>query len=85
MALEGLESALAQASQAIRASLRPTPTQTGDGSYIDKISSETGVWNDLCKFDLNGVETMIDLTKNAASKQPVDDKTYLMERVIQAS
>lgn len=69
----------------IHASLRPTPTQTGDGSYTEGISSETGILNDLGKLDLHDVDTIIALTKNTASKRPVDDKKYLVERVIQAS
>lgn len=85
MVLGEIESVLAQASQTIRASLRPAPSQTGDGSYIEGLSSETGILNDLAKFNLHDVETLVALTKNTASKRPVNDKTYLMERVIQAS
>jgi linoleate 8R-lipoxygenase/9,12-octadecadienoate 8-hydroperoxide 8R-isomerase len=85
MSVKEIESAFVQASKTLRASLRPVPSQTGDGSYIEEVSSGTGILNDLGKVNLSDVETMIDLTKNAASRHPVDDKTYLMERVIQAS
>lgn len=85
MVMEEIKSAFVQASQMIHASLRPTPAQTGDGSYTEHFSSETGILNDLVKLNVHDVDTIIALTKNAASNGPVDDKTYLMERVIQAS
>lgn len=66
----------------IKASLRPLPRQTGDGSYITPPIS-TGLLQDLRKLSINDVETLIQTVKAEATGDPTDDKTYLMERVIQ--
>lgn len=58
------------------------PTETGDGTYVKK-SQSTGVAKDLTHIDLNDVKTMVDVTKDGVTGQPVDDREYIMERVIQ--
>ncbi|KAL2008268.1 hypothetical protein VTN00DRAFT_8250 [Thermoascus crustaceus] len=68
--------------QLIHASQRPLPTQTGDGSYIEHESS-TGILQDIAALGFKDVRTVTDLVKTKASGELVDDKTMLMERVIQ--
>ncbi|KAL2004333.1 hypothetical protein VTN02DRAFT_3127 [Thermoascus thermophilus] len=68
--------------QLIHASKRPLPTQTGDGSYIEHESS-TGILQDLAALGFKDVRTVADLVKTKASGELVDDKTMLMERIIQ--
>lgn len=80
-----IEDSFTQISGVIHASLRPLPTQTGDGSYLVDSSVQAGILKDLGHFNIRDVETLIDVVRNAANGEPVDDSTYLMERVIQAS
>ncbi|MCJ1472027.1 hypothetical protein MMC13_000672 [Lambiella insularis] len=68
----------------IKASLRPLPKQTGDGSYITPPIS-TGLLQDLRKLSINDVETLIQTVKTGATGDPTNDKTYLMERIIQVA
>lgn len=74
---------LAEVMQVINASLRPLPTETGDGSYNPEPAPHTGVLKDVAHLNIGDVETITDLVKQYAGGGPVDDKTYLMERVIQ--
>jgi hypothetical protein len=66
----------------IKASARPLPTQTGDDSYITPQLS-TGLLQDLQKMHIKDVKTLIDTIKAQTSGKPVNDKTLLMEKVIQ--
>lgn len=73
-----------QYAQVIHAAQRPLPNQTGDGSYIvDKMPS--GLFADLKSVGFKDVATLMDVMKNKASGELQDDKTYVMERVIQVS
>lgn len=78
----GIGSTISQLESAVSASLRPMPTETGDGTYIGD-SSQTGLAKDLSHVDLGDVRTLVDVVKKAATGEPVDDKKYIMERVIQ--
>lgn len=80
--LNGIGKAISQLEQTVSASLRPLPTETGDGTYVPK-STDTGIVQDLSHVDLGDVKTIVELTKNAATGEPVDDKQYIMERLIQ--
>lgn len=60
------------------------PTETGDGTYI-KQPKTTGLAKDIVHVDLEDVKTLVDVTKTGATGQPVDDREYIMERVIQVS
>ena len=68
--------------QAIHASREPLPNQTGDGTYL-KHDQSSGLFNDIKALGFRDVNTVKDLIKNKASGELVDDKTYLMERIIQ--
>lgn len=80
----GIEKTVSQIEQAVSASLRPLPTETGDGTYI-KDKSPTGLVKDITHMDLKDIGTIVDVVKNAASGEPMDDREYIMERVIQVS
>ncbi|KAI9697077.1 MAG: hypothetical protein M1836_005039 [Candelina mexicana] len=71
-----------QFAQLIHAARRPLPTQTGDGSYIEHEVSTT-LWQDLKQLGFKDINTLKDVISNKASAAYQDDKTYLMERVIQ--
>lgn len=80
----GLGNTISQVGSVVSASLRPLPTETGDGTYIAE-STQTGWVKDLGHVDLKDVRTLADVVKSAATGEPVDDKQYIMERVIQVS
>ncbi|KAL4792140.1 Psi-producing oxygenase A [Aspergillus venezuelensis] len=80
--INGLSNTISQVENIVAASLRPLPTETGNGTYIAK-PTQTGLAKDLPHVDLADVRTLVDVVKNAATGQPVDDKKYIMERVIQ--
>ena len=79
---QGVEEAFESISQLIKASLRPLPKQTGDGSYITPPIS-TGLLEDLQKLHIKDIKSLIQTVKAQATGDPTDDRTYLMERVIQ--
>lgn len=66
----------------MKASLRPLPTQTGDGSYVTRPVT-TGWIEDLRHCDVSDVEPIIGLIKTTVTGDATDDKTYLMEKLIQ--
>lgn len=72
--------------QLIHASLRPLPTQSGDGTYLESASSaspSSGLLQDLRALGFGDLNTLKDVLMTQG--QLVDDKTMLMERVIQVS
>jgi linoleate 10R-lipoxygenase len=77
-----VESTFEQYAQLIHAARRPLPTQSGDGSYLEH-DVPTGLMQDLKALGFKDVNTLISVMKNKQSGGFVDDKTYLMERVIQ--
>jgi linoleate 10R-lipoxygenase len=79
---EDIGNVFKQYAQLIHASQRPLPTQTGDGTYIDQ-TVPTGLWQDLKNLGFKDVNTLLELMKNKMDGKMTDDKTYLMERVIQ--
>lgn len=80
----GVEKSIAQIEQAVSASLRALPTETGDGTYVRDPSS-TGLAKDIRHMDLKDIGTIVDVVKNAATGDPIDDRKFVMERVIQVS
>lgn len=70
--------------QVIHASRRPLPTQSGDGTYLEHGHDHaTSTFQDLKSLGFKDYGTLVELMKNKASGEYVDDKTYLMERIIQ--
>lgn len=76
-----IEHALESARGLLKASLRPLPIQTGDGSYITP-PQITGLVKDLQKMGIDDAETMIELVKTTATGEKINDKSYFMERLI---
>ncbi|KAF7718629.1 Linoleate 10R-lipoxygenase [Penicillium ucsense] len=68
--------------QAIHASSEPLPSQGGDGAIL-KHEQSSGLFNDIKSLGFRDLSTVKDLIKSKASGELVDDKTYLMERIIQ--
>ncbi|MCJ1385278.1 hypothetical protein MMC17_008399 [Xylographa soralifera] len=79
-----VEEAFASISSLIKASLRPLPKETGDGSYITPPIS-TGLLEDLQKLHIKDVKSLIQTVKAQATGDPTDDRTCLMERIIQVA
>ena len=75
-------SAFDSLSAVIKAAVAPLPTKTGDGSSIEPPKA-TGPLKDILHMYPKDVVTLIDLAKDTVTGQPVDDKTFLMERLIQ--
>lgn len=73
-----------QYAQLIHASRRPLPTQSGDGAYLDH-DMPSGLMDDLKNLGFKDVNTLMGVMKTKATGELADDKTYLMERVIQVS
>ncbi|KAL4872959.1 Psi-producing oxygenase A [Aspergillus spectabilis] len=80
--LNTLGNTVSKIENAVSASLRPLPTETGNGTYITE-PTQTGLVTDLGHVDLKDIRTLADVIKNAATGEPVNDKQYIMERVIQ--
>ncbi|KAJ5174494.1 uncharacterized protein N7482_000371 [Penicillium canariense] len=68
--------------QAIHASREPLPNQTGDGTYL-KHDQSSGLFSDIKSLGFRDLNTVKDLIKTKASGELIDDKTYMMERIIQ--
>jgi len=65
----------------IKAAVAPLPTQTGDGSAI-QATKASGLLQDISHMHPSEIITLAELAKDAATSDPVDDKTFLMERLI---
>ena len=76
-----IETAFASIRGVIKASLRPSPTETEDGSYVSTQES-TGLLQDLQKVGFKDVESVIEVIGAKLSGKPTNDKNYLMEKVI---
>ena len=77
-----VESSLKQFGQLIHAARRPLPTQAGDGAYLDEEVSSS-LFQDLKSLGFKDVKTLMQVMKTKATGEYQDDKTYLMENVIQ--
>jgi linoleate 8R-lipoxygenase/9,12-octadecadienoate 8-hydroperoxide 8R-isomerase len=75
-------SMIAQIEKVVTAALRPLPTETGDGSYVQK-PTVTGLAKDLLNFDLEDAKTLAEVVKSAVTGEAVNDRDYVMERVVQ--
>jgi len=79
---EEVQSSFQQYAQLIHAAQRPLPTQSGDGSYLEE-DVPSGMMQDLKSLGFQDVKTLMAVMKTKATGALADDKTYLMERVIQ--
>ncbi|KAI9876483.1 MAG: hypothetical protein M1830_006422 [Pleopsidium flavum] len=81
---EEVQSSFQQYAQLVHAVQRPLPTQSGDGSYLEQ-DVPASMMQDLRSLGFKDVKTLMAVKKTKASGALVDDKTYLMEYVIQRS
>ena len=79
-----VETAFQKFAQLIHASNRPLPTQSGDGAYLEH-AEPTGLMQDLRSLGIKDVSTLMEVMKTKTTGRLQDDKTYLMEHVIQVS
>ncbi|KAF1815585.1 heme peroxidase [Eremomyces bilateralis CBS 781.70] len=75
----------AKFAQLIHASQRPIPPAVGNAASIEGESgaSSSSIWQDMQTIGINDVKTLKDLVGSKMAGDVMDDKTYLMERVIQ--
>lgn len=78
---EKVEDAFQSVVGVIKATTAPLPTKTGDGSYIAN-TKPTGLLTDLVNLRPGDVSTLIAQAKSTLTGDPVNDKTYLMERLL---
>ncbi|MCJ1331818.1 hypothetical protein MMC10_008510 [Thelotrema lepadinum] len=64
------------------AAMRPLPTQTGDGTYVPQ-PEQDGPLKALVSLNFRDVSTIAGISKALITSEPVDDRTYQMERIIQ--
>ncbi len=79
-----VEGSFQQFAQLIHASRRPLPTQSGDGAYLDH-TEPSGLMQDLKSIGFKDVNTLMQVMKQKKAGGLQDDKTYIMERVIQVN
>lgn len=77
-----VESSFQKFAQLIHASRRPLPTQAGDGAYLDH-AEPTGLMQDLKALGFKDIGTVKGLMKGKVTGELMDDKTYLMEHLMQ--
>lgn len=78
-----VDSSFNQFAQLLHSARRPLPNQSGDGSYLDQ-TEPSGLIGDIRKMGFKDARTLMDVVKTKASGELQDDKTYIMERTIQA-
>ena len=76
------ENPIEQFAQLLHASGRPLPTQTGDGSYVEHEVSSS-LFQDMKALGFKDINTLREVLQSHGELQ--DDKSMLMERVIQVS
>ena len=81
---EKVEEAFQSVDGVIKASAAPLPTKTGDGSYIAN-TKLTGLVDDLVHLQPSDVRTLIDQEWSILTGDSVNDKTYLMERLLKVA
>ena len=81
---QDIESSFSRFGQMIYASPGPLPTQTGDGAYLDH-TEPSGLLHDLKTIGFKDVNTLMQVMRNKATGELQDDRTYMMEHVIQVS
>ena len=77
-----IDNSFQQFEQLVHASARPLPTQTGDGSYLEH-EAPSSLFQELRSLGFKDFNTLREVISSKASGALVDDKTMIMERVIQ--
>ena len=78
---EDVSRAFSQLSSVLHAALRPLPTQTGDGPYLQLEKPDRSLLEQLKALNIENAATIKDVVTHLGGR-PTDDKTYIMERVI---
>ena len=79
-----VESSFQQFQQLLHRSSRPLPTQTGDGSYLEN-EEHSSLFSELKSLGFKDFKTLQEVISSKASGALADDKTMIMERVIQVT
>lgn len=77
-----VEGTFSQYAQLIHASRRPLPTESGDGTYLGEKKKGTTLFQDLRTVGFKGIKTIIAVGRSKRKGDLVDDRTYLMEKII---
>ena len=78
---EDVKSTLSSLIGLVKHSLRPLPTATGDGTYVEE-EIHSSITKDLLKLRPTDAVTVKDLIQNVVTNKPIDDRTYFMEGII---
>lgn len=79
---ENVEEVFEQFAHLIHVSRKPLPSQSGDGSYLEK-EEPTGFWADFRNLSLKDVEKVKHIIEDKASGKPQDDRKMHMEEIMQ--
>lgn len=79
---EEVQSTFQQYAQLLHAAQRPLPTESGDGSYLEE-EVPSGLMKDLKNLGFQDVKTLMAVMQTKATGALADDRTYIMEKVIQ--
>lgn len=82
--LNHMQGIIAQFGELVYAAVRPLPTQTGDGSYLEEPESENW-YKDITSLDSKDLGTIKDMSVHVVDPEPVDDKKYYQERLVNVS
>jgi Animal haem peroxidase len=77
-----VEAAFARISTLFHASFRPLPIQTGDNTYLPDTRAKPGLLSELKHLNIRNAQTLKDILIGGLKGSHVDDRTYIMERVI---
>jgi hypothetical protein len=61
---------------------RPIPTETGDGTEVEKVPVPSP-FEELASLRMTDPDTLFDMSLTKITGGDIDDKTYIMERVIE--
>jgi len=78
-----IESAIAQISDALQASLRPLTTETGDYIPLSDGKAKLDMLSGVKHLSIRNLQTVKDVLVEGLDGSLIDDRTYIMERVIQ--
>ncbi|GIK07559.1 hypothetical protein Aspvir_003225 [Aspergillus viridinutans] len=79
----GATGSFTELSEVVHSATRPLPTETGNGTYVEDDSQGGSLWEDLRSLGIEDARTVRDFIKTEALGRAVNDKTMLMERIIQ--
>src|SRR5256885_13396682 len=84
-----IDGAFKQTAALISAARRPLPDQTGDGTELPPendpniLAKLNGILADVLHLGPRNIDALIKIQEKQTHGEPIDDRTYLMERLIQ--